>query len=338
MKGDTDNPQGVRWTDDPVQQEKFFTEVGPRIASESGHIVRRYRVGMCQEDVESEVNVKLMQQMRNGNSDGPFAKGSPEEAAGVLSENKNYAIRELARPPARKEARTQSRQAEIFADLGAPDVTPDKEKELLELAEGIGRVSSVIPNFTPRDRDIFCKEMFRLMGIDDLPAEGIDQAAKAAGASGFEVRAYLEYHDEHGHSSERDRKAWSRARAKVEKALTRAAFRWLLAIVFALTLALLNAIHQGRSDHQNDLAHQGNLIDEVALAHQGKFSDEIARDHQDNLSDEIARDHQDKLGDEIALTHQDKLIDEIALTHQSKLLDEMASVHQRNLIREALDA
>ena len=176
------------------------------------------------------------------------------------------------------------------------------------------------------------------MGIDDLPAEGINRAAKAAGASGFEVREYLKYHDEHGHSSDSDRQAWGRARAKVEKALTRAAFRGLLVILFALSLALLNAIHQGRSNHQNDLAHQSNLIDEVALMHQGKFSDQIARDHQDNLGVELACGHQDKSGDEIALTHQGKLSDEIALTHQSKLLDEIASTHQRNLIQEALNA
>src|SRR5215210_5307532 len=115
-KGDSDNLQEAGWTNDPDQQEKFFTEVRPRIAGESRHVASRYRVGMCQEDMESEVNVKLMQQMRNPNPDGPFAKGSPEEAAGVLTEKENFKIRELARPPARKEARTQSRQAEIFSD------------------------------------------------------------------------------------------------------------------------------------------------------------------------------------------------------------------------------
>jgi hypothetical protein len=355
----SNNLHAKRWTDDPVQQEQFFKAVGPKIHGESKYVAGKYRVGMYLEDIELEVKAKLWRQMLEVDPAGPFAKDTPEAAAGFFLDKENYRIRELARPSARKEAeehkkrsgqakkadkrkkqseqakkadehekqagqaderaeicwpKTRSRQADDLANVRQPDLPPDVETELFAIAKCLPIIVSKTPGITPRESEVLCLETLRISHVDDLPDTTLDQVAQTAGTTGPKQRAHNEYHNKEGHLSPSDRKALSRARAKVAKALTRAALTSLLAIIFALSLALLNAIHQGRSDHQNDLVHQGYLIDEVALS------------HQDKLSGEIARDYQDKLGDEIALTHQ------------SKLLGEISSKHQRNLIQEALNA
>jgi hypothetical protein len=216
--------------------------------------------------------------------------------------------------------KTGSRQADELAKVRQPDLPPDVENDLFAIAKCLPIIVSKTLGITPRESEVLCLETLRVSHVDDLPESTIYQVARAAGITGPKQLEFNKYHDENGHLSPSDRKALSRARAKVAKALTRAALTSLLAITFALSLALLNAIHQGRSDHQNALVHQGNLIDEVALAHQDTFSDEIARNHQDNLSGEVAYAHQGKLGDKIARTHQRKLLNEVTSTHQSNLI------------------
>src|SRR5581483_1398027 len=114
MNDHANNLQVARWTDDPAQQEKFFTEVGPRIDRESMSMASRYRVRMYYEDIKSEVQAKLLQQMLERAPDGPFAKGSPKEAAAFFLEEENDQIQKWAYSLARKIGRKQSKQAEIL--------------------------------------------------------------------------------------------------------------------------------------------------------------------------------------------------------------------------------
>ena len=326
MKRKTNNPQVARWAKDPAQKEKFLTEVGPRIDGESRHIPQRYGVGTYQEDIASEIRLELWQQIREKDADGPFAKdapfakASPKAAADFLGAN--FRIRERVRSLARKEARKQSRQAEILADVRQPDLPPDVETQLFDIAKSLPRITSGTPDLTPRESDIVRKEVLRQVGIDDLSGSSFDQVAKAAGVSSSEQRAYNEYHEKKGQNSASDRKAWSRASGKVRKAFSydketkdfdREKFTSLLVIVFALSLALLSAFHQDRSIHQNafvnqdrfiHLAQQVNRIHQTALAHQ------VNRIHQTALAHQVNRIHQ------TALAHQVNRIHQTALAHQ----------------------
>ena len=281
MKGEANDLHATRWTDDPARQEEFFTEVGPKIDSESRNMARRYGVELYQEDIRSGVRAELWRQMLKKDTDGPFAKDSPKEAADSFLEKKSYEIRELARPLARKEARKQSRQAEILADVRQPDLPEDVETQLFAIAKSIPRIISETPDLTSRESEILRLETLRRSEVDDLAAPIFDQVAQAAGTSGPELRAHVEGHDEQGRLSDSDRKAWSRARAKVTKALTRAALTSLLTIVFALSVVLLGAIRQGRSTHQRALVNQGSFAHQSDLARQDNVIDEDTRAHQD---------------------------------------------------------
>ena len=281
MNSETKKLQVARWTDDPAQQEEFFAEVNPTIKQESRYWCGSYRVGMDREDIESDIRVRLMEQMRKG--DGPFAKDSPKEAAACYKAD--YKIRNNAQWLARKERERPSRQAQILAKVGPPDVSRDLAADLLDIARRVG-IFTEMSNFTPRERDIFRKESLRRIGIDDLDVPLFDQAAQAAGISGSELRAYIENHDEEGHSSASDRKAWSRAHPKFLEAFTRAKLASLLVslsvMVFVLSLALCGAIRQGRSTHQNHFANQGSFISQDALARQDNLIEEDTRAHQDD--------------------------------------------------------
>lgn len=300
----SNNLHAPRWTDDPAQREDFLNKVGPRIDSQSKSMARRYRVGRDREDIKSEIQVELLRQMNAPDADGPFAKDTPGEAAAFLLANENYEIRELARSPARKEAKTQSRQAEIFADVRQPDLPPDVLTELGAVANSLPRIFSETPGLTAREREILLLETLRLSMVDDLPASEFDQFAEAAGTSGPKLRAHVEDHDKQGRLSPRDRKTLSRARAKVRKAVTKAKLKSFLAIVFALSLPLLGATHQGRASHQIALVNQGGFAHQIALANQGNLIDENARGHQGNLVDETAPGHQGNLVDENVRGHQ----------------------------------
>jgi hypothetical protein len=155
----------------------------------------------------------------------------------------------------------------------------------LAIAESIPRVISETPNLTSRESEILCLETLRQVGIDDIPASKFDQVAQAAGTSGPKLRAHVEDYDENGHLSASDRKALSRARAKVLKVLTRAKLVSLLVIVFALSLALYKGIHQGRSSHQNDFVKQSCFSHQSARA---DFSHQSARADQVGL---VATNH-----------------------------------------------
>jgi hypothetical protein len=300
MKGESNNPQVAHWTDDLDQREEFLTEVSSRIKSQSKSMAYRYRVKDDWEDIESEIRVKLLQQMDKKNPDGPFAKAfakdSPKEAADFLLENGNFQIHEQAKSIVRKEAKKRlrqgeileanewSRQAKILADVRQRDLSPEIGARLFEIAQSLPGFTSVIPDFTPRDNDIVRKELLRQVGIDDLPAPIFDRVAQAAGVSSSEQRAYNEYHEEHGKNSESDRQAWSRARAKVKKAYTKASLLtslFVLVFVFALSLALGKDTHQARSDHQGDFANQGSFDHQPDLARQGNLINQNDSDHQE---------------------------------------------------------
>ncbi len=271
MKTKSNNLQVARWTEDPALQEEFFTEIAPTIDDESKRWIRFYGISVDRKDLASEMRLKLWQQMREKPTDGPFAKDSPKEAADSLKAT--FEIREPIRWDARKLGNKQRRQADILAQVGPPDLPRDIETELFAIVESLPRIASATPNFTQRDRDILFKEVARQIGLDDLSAEKFDQAAQALEVSSSELRSYFKDHDRYGHSCARDRKAWSRARAKVVKALTKAKLMSLLVIVLAVSLALYShqndSVDQGTSIRQNALRHQENLIEGNVLAHQG---------------------------------------------------------------------
>ncbi len=279
MNGETDNLQVVRWTDDPAEREKFLTEVALRIDRAAKFMAHRYGVEDYWQDIASEVRIKLLQEMRDINTDGPFTTDSPREAAAFFLDKKNFRILEWARLQARKIAGIQSRQAELLADVfPQPDLLPDNEKQCLAIARGIPRIFSEVPKLTARDKDILRMEMLLLSGVDELPARIAAQAAQAAGTSSSKLLAYSESRKQYGRS-ESDRKALYRARAKVSKGVTPEKFKSLFVIVFALSLALY-AIHQDRSVDQNHFVNQGCLIHQPEVSRQGNLIHQPEVAHQ----------------------------------------------------------
>jgi hypothetical protein len=278
--------QIAHWTDDPAQREEFLTRVGPKIDKESGYMARRYRVATYSEDIATQIRTEFLQQMNTKDLDGPFTKDSAREAADSLLEKGNFRIHERARTLARKIDKRQSRQADVLAEVCQPELPPSVEQQLLGIAQSIQIAISQIPDFTARDSKIFRLETLRLTQVDDLDAPMFEQAAKAAGVSVSEARAHIEYHEQQGHLSPSDRKAWSRARAKVLKAYSRVKFASLLVILLALSLPLYSGVHQSRSVHQNAVAaHQSNFSHQEALAvHQTNFvHQETLAAHQTNF-------------------------------------------------------
>lgn len=342
MKDNTDN--GVpHWTDVPAQQKEFFTLVEPMIDREARRWTNFQGVVMDLEDIKSNMRLNLWEQMGKRDNDGPFAKGTPKETADSLIAD--YKIREPIRWDARKlggrqrkeakilacEFRVKRKQAEIFAGVRPKDLPQgDVLTNLFNVAETIRRTSSETPDFTPRDQDIYCKETLRQVGIDDAPPAIRKKIARAAGISCVKLSTYLEYHDQHGHSSERDRKAWPRACAKVRKAFPRDKFISLLVIVLALGLSLGSyvAICDNHSIYQKNLVNQGSYLRPTILAHQENLIREKAAAHQQDLIDQSALAHQEEPIDQITLAHQETLIDQIARAHPETLIDQIALAHQ----------
>lgn len=270
------NLQAGYWTEDPAKCNEFLAKVKSRVIRVSKFASQKFQVGAYQEDIVSEIEIDFLQQMHDKKI--PFAEASPEEAADFFLEKENFWIlnrgRSIARRIARQQSKEQPTQAEILADVRQPDLSPDREKELRALAASLPRLESEIPNFSSRDHDIFVKEALRKMGIDDLQTPSFDEVVQIAGGSGSEQRAYNEYHDEHRRNSPSDRKAWSRAKAKVKKAFTKGKFTSLLGIIFfAVSLALLTSINQERPDHQKGFVDQNCPVYLMALSkgHQRAF-------------------------------------------------------------------
>jgi|ERR1700754_1821261 len=275
MKTETNNLQVAGWTDDPAQQEEFFAEVEPIITRESNRWPSFYGVRMDREDTAQESRLKLLQQMHNKDADGPFAKDSPKEAADFLKEN--FRISERLRRDARNLGSKQRRhakileqsQAEIFNEIVPKELPKDFVERLFAVCKSLPQISE-ISNLTPRESEAFRKEMIRRTEVDDLDPAEFDQAVEAAGISSSEQREYNEDHDKNGHSSDRDRKALSRALTKVKTAFTQAKLLTLLMILLALSssLVLSSAIDQARSDHQGDTVSQRSLSHQEYLARQ----------------------------------------------------------------------
>lgn len=275
MKSETDILHKARWTDDPAQCAEFLELVSPKINSESKSGAHRYRVGDYHEDIESEIRLQLWQQMVEGSTDGPFAKDSPAEAANYLLGTSG--ISERPRTIARRIGKRRSRQAEILEGVCHSNMTPDIETELMAICRSFPLVMAKIPELTVRELDVLGCEILQQIDAGVLSADSFDRLAQAAGVSSDKARAYNEYHDKNGHSSDSNRKALSRARSKAKaafydkekKALDREKFKSLLMIVLALSLALFNATHQDRSDHQNVFVNQSSFTHQPAVAHQG---------------------------------------------------------------------
>lgn len=287
----------TNWTADSAQQEDFVTEVAPTIKHESYRFTRFYGVPMDCEDIGQDMWLKLCEQMSKRDPDGPFAKASPKEAADSIIAN--YKIREPIRSEARNLGKRQrrqneilvrerkARQAEILAGVRDFDLPQDSVAPLLAAARSIP-VMAETSNLSSRESEAFRKELLRQIDLEGLPASVFDQATRAAGVSSSEQREYNEYHDKNGHSSPRDRKALSRAFAKVKKAFPRAKLLSLLMIVLALSLAL--SVHQGRSIHQKDFVNQDSFTHKNDLAHQNSLIyQKRARRHQSGLVNQQLR-------------------------------------------------
>lgn len=297
----SNNLQVGHWTEDPDQCQDFLTEVESRIVRVSKYVSYRYQVGTYQEDILLEIETELLQQMHDKKT--PFDEASSKEAADFFLKKKNYWILKLGRSIARRIAGRQSKeqptQAEILADIPMKELLPDRVTELRAIAASLLRFESLIPDLTSRERDIFGKETLRRADIDDLPPRILDEVAQIAGISGSELRAYNKNHDEQGRNSDSDRRAYSRAKAKVEKVFpkeerkTRAKRAKIISLlVIVLSLALPNCISLGRSNHQNDIADQGNFRYKNARVQQGNFKHQNARMQQSIKSRENARIHQ----------------------------------------------
>jgi hypothetical protein len=285
MKTNNNNLQVARWNDDPTQRGECLSKLIPEIKSKSKSRARRYRVEFYQEDIESDTQLKLLQQMVEADPDGPFAKDSPQEAADFLLDGLRISNRLDLH--ARKEGKRQSRQAEIFEDLvPEPDVPPDMEKQLMDAVPMIQRIISLMPNFTASDRQSFLYDSLLITGVYDLPEPKFVQALKAAGVSIPDARAYKENYEKHGGLNSRNRKARSRAHLKIKEAFTTAAkLRPLLVFVlaFALPLALVlnSAIQQPRSVRQNDFVNRLNFGHQIAFAQQGSLIHRKVLSHQE---------------------------------------------------------
>lgn len=303
MRNTTNNVQ-THWTYDPAQQKEFFAEVDSKIKPEVKRAIKSYGPSVDSEDFEQDYRLKLWQQMRTMDADGPFAKDSPKEAADCLVNN--YQIHNDVQSNARELGRKQRRrakileqgrkqgeilgqrgraaiiiqksQAEIFAGVRPKDLPEDAQTRFLAAARTI-RVITEESDLTSTERDFVRKALLRRIDVDDLPGPFHRQATQAAGVSSAGQRAFDASHDKHGQST-RERKALSRALAKVKKVFDKAKFLSLLTIVVALSLSLAFSIHQGRSDHQDDLVNQRSLSHQNDLARQGNLIQQNARAHQ----------------------------------------------------------
>ena len=309
MKDDKDNLHIGHWTDDPAQRDELWRRLDPHIKSISRYVARRHGVERHHEDIASGAWAELWQWVRERDLDGPFAKDSAKEAAESLI--KNYEIfriaGKLAGRIARQESRFEYTQAEELERVRQPDLQPDLETKAFAIAKGLS-LTSVEAHLTAKENEFYCLEGFRRTGIADVPDHVLDRVAPIAGTSGAKVRAHIHDHEEHGQDP-RVRKGWSRACVKVRKAFydkerkdfDRERFTSFLVIVLALTLALFNAGHRGRSIHQKgfvnqdsfvhqpEFAHQDNLIHQPEFAHQGTLVHQPDFAHQGLV---ITNDHQ----------------------------------------------
>lgn len=272
----SNNLQSGHWCDDPTQCEAFLTQVGSRIVGETKFISRWYKVERYQEDIAEDIKIWFLQQMQDKNS--PFAEASFEEATNIFLGEKDYRIRGqtrlIARKISRKQAKEQPTQAEILAGVRQPELALDEEKELRRIAESIPRIESKV-DFTSREIEIFGKETLRQTGIGNLPDSILDEVAQIAGVFGAEQRAYNQYHDKNGKNSDSDRKAYSRAKAKVKKVFDKVKLMSLLAIVFTFSLGLFISVNKEDSGHQKvfvsinkeDSGHQKDFISQNFTTH-----------------------------------------------------------------------
>ena len=316
MKDDNDNLHIGHWTDDPAQREDLLLRVDPHIKSISRYVARRHSVEHHGEDIGSGIRTELWQRIME-RQDEPFAMDSAKAAAESLI--KNYVIFKIAGRLAGKIARQESRleytQAEELERVRQPDLRPDLETQAFAIAKGLS-LTSVEAKCTKTESEVFCLEGLRRAGVADLPDDVLERVAEAAGISGSKVRAHNQDHKEHGQDP-RVRKAWSRACAKITKTFTRAELASFLVIVLALSLALFNAVHQGRSIHQKAFVNQGSFI------HQPEFAP------QDNLIHQPEFAHQGSFH-QPEFAHQGNLIHQPQFAHQGNL------VHQPDFERQGL--
>lgn len=270
--------QTVRWPKNPERREELMTRIEPKLKREVKGRAHYYGVSDFHEDIKAEIQLKMLWQMEEGtpNEQCAFAlalaEDSPEAAAKLLLGEKNYYIRDQARTIARRTARQRLRdveilpdgsiagqqpsQADVLADVRQPDMSLAFQTQLLEIARLIPAIISEVPNLTTGDKAIIRKELLRQTGIDDLAEPVFNQVAQTAGVSSADQRNYDAHHEVHGQNSEKDRKAWSRARAKILAACAGARIPSLLAVILVLSLALVSSIRLARFDHQPDNTNQ----------------------------------------------------------------------------------
>ena len=318
--------EAPHWTADFAQREVFFNLIASKVAHEAGRAAWFYGVVADRADFASQIRLELLEEIAKGKDfEGPLAMGSPEEAAAMYTSG-TYDIRDRSRSIAKSERRRQSRQAELLADIREPEMPMDVESELLRIARGIGRVKAETPALTERDASILGLELLRQIGIDDLPERSFGEAAKAAGTTEDAMRRHIETHSESHHLSTRDRKALSRAKAKVTAKFNKSKFSGLLALVLTLGSASVAGRVQTAAICQFAAVHQSQTaaVHQLAAVHQSQTAavHQLAAVHQS----QTAAIHQ------LAAVHQSQTaaIHQLAAVHQSQTaaIHQLAAVHQ----------
>lgn len=201
------------WTRDKTQRDRLLDLVQKTILRESRYLARTYHVYAAVQDIASEVQLELIERMSAHPPSHPCDSDTVQQAAESLI--REHRIRELARAVARRMAKQQSKQAQLLDSVEVPVLPEDREHRLVEIARRVSEIAKNTPSLTTRDDLIFRLETCRRVGLDDLSADRFNRAACEAGVAPGDLRVYIDMHDQKGHLSARDRKAWSRAKTKV---------------------------------------------------------------------------------------------------------------------------
>jgi len=281
-----------RWTANPANRDKFFELVEQPIKRESDYHAGRKGIPQRADDVRQDVCKALLERMQEDPPVRPFCLDTPEACATEAVEQ--YVIRDLARGKARALAGRGLGQARVLEDIDEPTMPGDTQQQLMEFYEDVFR--RALPQLqtefqlTAGDAASFAKELCRRTDVAALDSTHLAEVAQMAGLEPAELEEHLQFRDQHGFVSPKDRKAWSRVTAA--KKLGSVAARLALLSFFIpplilVTLALFASsakaqTHQPALDHQSTLAHQPALAMEhqLAVAAGADHQPALACDHQ----------------------------------------------------------
>jgi len=289
-------PQG-RWTAKPGQREKFFELVKQPIDRESNYHAGRNGILQRAEDVAQEVRTALLVRMQEDPPVRPFCSDTPETCATEAVDQ--FIIRDLARGKARALAGRGRSQAEVLEELDEPTMPGDTQQQLMEFYETVFRAA--LPQLqadlqlTPGDSASFAKELCRRTGAAELDADHLAEVESMAGLEPTSLSEHLQFHDEHGALSPKDRKAWSRA-TSAKKLGSFAAKLALLSFFLPILVVALALFSSSTAAATHQPALSTPLAHQSACAMDHQLAVMSAADHQLSLAGEhqlaVACDHQ----------------------------------------------